>query len=160
MNKKIQKGFTLLEVMVVIAIIAIIAAFAVPTYQQYVLRSHRVEARNALQEMANRLQQNYSVTRQWDKLSDGKTVEKDTLPATWGLASTPINGTERYKITVEEISSTAYLLKATAQGAQQKDRCAAFFLNQSGSKMASDKPNLGQPEKGSRDPVSVECWSQ
>lgn len=161
-SEKYQKGFTLVELMIVVAILAVIAAFAVPSYQGYVARSHRVEARNALQEMANRLQQNYSVTRQWNKLGDGTVVATgDALPTTWGLAKTPATGTTRYLITVDDITPTTYLLRATAQGVQQKDRCAVFYLNQSGSKMASSDPAASAPPtNGSRDSVSVECWSK
>ena len=49
---KINKGFTLLELLIVIAIIAIIVAIAIPNYTRYVVRAQRVEARNALQAIA------------------------------------------------------------------------------------------------------------
>lgn len=159
LSKK-QKGFTLIEMMVVVAIIAILASIAVPSYMQYVLRSHRVEARNALQEMANRLQQNYSITREWNKLGDGTTVKSgDELPKKWKLEKTPLDGAVRYEITVISISSTEYQLKATAKGAQVNDRCGAFFLDQSGSKKAAIDPAAAVPAS-SRDPIAIECWAK
>lgn len=155
-----SKGFTLIELMVVVAIVAILAGFAVPSYMQYVLRSYRVEARNALQEMANRLQQNYSVTRSWSKLGDGTQVAAgDTLPQKWNLSQTPASGSARYLITVVSVSDAGYQLKATAQGAQTKDSCGAMFLDQSGSKKAAKNPEADVPS-GSRDAISIECWSK
>ena len=81
MNRRNNSGFTLIEIMIVVCIIAILAALAIPSYQRYVLRSYRVEARNALQEIANRWQQNYSVSRSWETLGNGtKVAIGDTLP--------------------------------------------------------------------------------
>lgn len=155
-----SRGFTLIELIVVVAILAILAGFAVPSYMQYVLRSHRVEARNALQEMANRLQQNYSVTRTWSKLGDGTDVViGNALPLKWNLSQTPASGSARYLITVVSVSDTGYQLKATAQGAQASDICGAMFLDQSGSKKAAKNPEADVPS-GSRDAISIECWSK
>ena len=48
MIKKTERGFTLIELMIVIAIIAIIAVFAVPAYNQYVIEGNRTDAFTAL----------------------------------------------------------------------------------------------------------------
>ena len=55
MHKK-NKGFTLIEMMIVVAIIAILAAISYPSYQNYVRKTKRLEAQSMLMEIANKLQ--------------------------------------------------------------------------------------------------------
>ena len=62
---KRNNGFTLLEVLIVIAIMGILLAIALPNFGQYAVRAQRVEARNALQMIASQIDQHYRVTRNY-----------------------------------------------------------------------------------------------
>ncbi len=61
---KSQKGFTLIEVMVAVVIVAILATIAIPSYREYVIRSHRRAAQAAIMEIATQ-QQQYFVANRW-----------------------------------------------------------------------------------------------
>lgn len=61
---KSQKGFTLIEVMVAVVIVAILATIAIPSYREYVIRSHRRAAQAAMMEIATQ-QQQYFVANRW-----------------------------------------------------------------------------------------------
>lgn len=68
MNKiyKLQKGFTLIEMMIVVAIIGILASIAIPSYTDYVIRARLVDATNALSSMRARLEQHFQDNRRYD----------------------------------------------------------------------------------------------
>lgn len=160
---KKREGFTLIEMMVVVVIIGILVAIAFPSYQQYVLRSHRVEARNTLQTIAQRIEQHYKITRSYNTLSTdvggARQLNNATLVA-WGLNVSPARGNARYNITFFQAPNAAgYTLRAQAVGAQQGDiRCGEFFLNQSGARMARAVGDAAAPAINNE--ASRECWTR
>lgn len=114
-------GFTLIEVMVVVAIVGILAAIAVPNYQDYVRTSRRADAINALG-TASVLQERYRLNNSG----------YGTL-AQAGIAGTSPDG--YYTITVPSNSASAYSLVATptSKGGQNLDTtCASISVDQAG----------------------------
>ena len=125
-----QTGFSLIELICVMAIIGLLTAFAMPVYQTAQSRSQRQLAKVALMKSAQWLEQAAS--------SQGS--YPDSLPdSVWRTAEL------RYRLSISS-QGQSYLLTATPLGAQSTDICGALTLNQAG-------------QRGSQTDVSS-CWSK
>ena len=70
MLKQIQKGFTLIELMIVVAIIGILAAIAIPAYQDYTIRSQVTEGLNLASAVQTGVAESYANTGVWPATLD------------------------------------------------------------------------------------------
>lgn len=123
-NRKSLAGFTLIELMIVVAIIGILAAIAYPSYQQYVLRSNRADAQALMLETAQFLER-YSTSNNGSY--QGAAVVSAVSPK--GASGSSV----RYNIDFSVApSATAYTLRAAPQNAQTEDDCGTLTLSHTG----------------------------
>lgn len=126
-GSRLARGFTLIELMVVVAIVAILAAVAYPSYEDSIRKSRRGQAQADLVELATQAERFHTVNNTyagfWDSLPDERKVS-------------PREGAEvAYQLDMEEVTSSTFTLVAEPQGRQLKDtRCLEMTLDQAGRK--------------------------
>jgi type IV pilus assembly protein PilE len=133
-----SRGFTLIELMIVVAIISIIAAVALPSYKESVAKSRRAEARGQLLETAQFMQRFYSQNDSFSQDRAGTAVVVPTALAT--VPKTAAAGAGTYGI---GFSGSPTLSTFTVQavpispGPMSADKCGSLLLDNTGRRTIS-----------------------
>lgn len=132
MAKPLQRGFTLIEIMVVVAIIGLLAAIAYPSYIESVRRSARADAQSEIMQIAQTAERFFTQNNQY---------QFDRAGAAFPLPfnQSPRSGTARYNINIAFPTPQTYALQAVPAGPQVGDVCGTLQVNQLG----VTTPNLG-----------------
>ena len=131
MNKQ-MRGFSLIELMIVLAIVAILAAIAVPSYQTQVSDGRRADAVAVLTQSRQLMERYYSKNYSYANVPAG------TLPT-----KSPLDGTTTYYAITVASTATTFTITATPQ--DTSDRCGVLTIDQAGA-----KTSVG-------DPIDI-CW--
>lgn len=129
-----SRGFTLIEVMIVVAIIGILAGIAYSSYSNQVMRSNRSDAKSALNDVSQRLQRCYTTYSAYDSEECGVHEELDdgVIDSSEGLYTIDyVNNS---------ISATTFTLVATPVSAPQTndDECDDMSLAHTGRRAPAD----------------------
>jgi type IV pilus assembly protein PilE len=109
-----EYGFTLIELMITVAILGILSAIAVPAYQEYTTKSKRADAKVTLMQQAQKLERFFSTNNTY-------------------VAGTVTTTSEHgYWQVVPTLATTTYSLTASPAGSHSDAKCATFTLTQTG----------------------------
>lgn len=127
--KRRTRGFTLIELMIVVAIIAVLAAIAVPWWGRYTYRARRADGQKLLMHVAQVEERFYTLYNHYP-LTASSLGYNTNSPVSEG-------GYYTISLALPSASSTGqgYVATATPQGAQAKDVCGAISIDNSGQKL-------------------------
>lgn len=121
-----EKGFTLIELMIVVVIVAFLTTVALPTYRNFIVRTNRAEAVADLSELASWLERQYTIFGSYNDPS------MPVLP----FSTTPRSGNTKYNITLTSTTPSTYLLTSSPIGGQLTDdtNCGILTLSNTSKK--------------------------
>lgn len=142
-----QRGMTLIELVVVMMIVGILAAVAIPTYRNYVIRSQRSDAKDALLALATQQEKHYL---QCNDYADNIAVATNCGASQ--LQGTAVSKNGWYQLSIPNATPTAFTVRAVAIAGQnqfQDEDCRTFNVTQGGVRTASDSGGADN---------TAECW--
>lgn len=144
-----HRGFSLIEVMTVVAVIGILTALALPSFQEYVRRGHRAEARAGLLQAAQWMERVATANGVYPAAIVKNGTDATPLP----LSLTTVPG-RRYTVALKTSTDSAYTLTASPLGAQSDDKCGTFTLDQSSVRGITLAASAGSAD------LVADCWNR
>lgn len=141
--RTVSKGFTLIELMIVVAIVGILAAIAYPSYTEYVKRTHRAEIAGLLSEQVQALERFYSRTGQYTDIAASGSTAASELTLSKGndyYAITPTRAAQTFSLTADPVATSM----------MNGDKCGSFVITNTGART----------NPGAVGVTSKDCWGR
>ena len=127
--EKKARGFTLIELMIAVAIVAILASIAIPAYQKSVQKSRRADAMSTLLQLQ-------LAQEKWRANNTAYTTSLSSLK--WNSS---VSADGFYTVAITQASATTFTITATPKtgGPQVGDSCGTFTVTQNGPDLSANK---------------------
>jgi len=146
MKQTKNNGFTLVELMIVVAIVGILSAIAYPSYQNSVLKSRRADAKSALLQLTNFMERLYTETGCYNPGADRQcNTGDDGDPPALPFTTSPPQGIVYYDLSIVAVDASSFTLSAVPVAGSPQDadtQCGTLMVDNFGNKSA----------------VSPDCW--
>jgi len=142
-----KKGFSLVELLVVLVIVGILASIAYPSYRDYITRARRSDGQASLLDLANRMERYYSEQNTYQTATIGTGNATDIIASN----QTPEGW---YTLSITAANGSSYTLQATPNGVQGTSDtiCQSLTINNIGVKGVATGP-AGAPTG-----TAATCW--
>lgn len=144
---KLTRGWTLTELLMVMAIMAVLASMAWPSYTQHIQRGHRAEAMAVLLEAQHFMERYYTAFGRYSLQATGAAVAPPLPTRLQRIPDVSTGVAARYLVGVSQVSANSYTLSAVPAGSMANDRCGSLTLTHTSVRGTS-----------SSSVTAVECW--
>ena len=120
-----SRGFTLIELMIAVAVIGILAGVALPSYREQVASARRADAKAALLELAQRMERVYTEQGTYANIRLGSAAG-DLYPT--------VSPQRHYTLSIVRQDASGFQIRATRSGAQAADACGNYTYDQAGTR--------------------------
>ena len=157
---KLQKGFTLIELMITVAIIGILASVAYPSYREYVNKSRRVQAKTTLVAAQQWMERFCTENFRYDRTSanpSGEVTDASQFPSRFSVSPPPGEGSAMYTITVTVTDGVRDVFTVNAVrkagSAMANDRCGDLSIDHLNRRIVTNHNGFGS------DAAALDyCW--
>jgi type IV pilus assembly protein PilE len=152
------RGFTLIELMITVAIVAILAALAYPSYREYIARGQRSQATSDLTQAQQWMERFFTENYRYDRNAAATAVTgTDSGLLAARFPQTPTNGAAAYTVRLSDVTADSYRLDAIRTGTMASDRCGDFRIDHLGRRSVV---NYDTSAFATQQTAVTACWRQ
>jgi type IV pilus assembly protein PilE len=138
---KRNSGFTLMDLLMTVALVGILTSIAYPSYQEQLRKTRRADAQGALMGLSGYMERHFTATNSYLGAAGTKNAPADTgTPDRYSAnGAVPLSGASpTYRLEITDATASTYVIHAIPVNVQEHDNCGTLTLNQAGERNVED----------------------